>query len=1082
MKNNIKLFSLAIFAVFSLFFVTASIAQTSTTGEVVGVIADVNGAVVPNAAVTLSGPNLIRPLTTTASSDGSFRFSSVPPGRYVLESAATAGFNAYRQENVEVNLSRTTTANITLAAAGVGATVDVIATPEIDQTTNTTGSNISTEFFSNIPTSRTVQGLYTIAPTVSRSGLRDASGRDRDPSVAGSSGPENNYILDGVNTTDPAFGGGGANLPFEFVQEVQIKTGAFGADQGLATGGVFNVITKSGGNEFHGDIFAYGNPSSFVSDTKHFPFTGLAPNGFSEVDAGGDIGGPIIKNRLTFFAAFNPQYRTNNYLTQSFRQEAEGKIQTPFYSGKLSWVVNNNNTVTLSTFGDFTKEEGHLFAGSGFGNNLASFAGVRETGGHNYAARLNSNITQNWIGEFAFGLHLQRNNVIPDASVADVALNTDNFAILQSDGTVAPVTLTGTAGPTSTGFVDYVFSPGGSLERNFVRDGFGLYQDQSRDRWEASARFQNIFDQHTLKYGFEFYRNKYDIFQTSTGPSNTFANPLNVGPVSGTDADNRAVNGFRATNNFSVCTTRGTVITCPSAAAIAVLQASATAGTLPTGFTLNPAATAITPDEALNNPFLVRVTTRVRDFTLNANTRTDVESFYVQDDWRVLKNFQLNVGVRWDHQQAYGNEDVKYLSLNNWFDNMQPRVGFSWDPIGKGRTKVFGNYARFVETPVPLDLNVRAGSENSQTDKNFNVNSYGAPLNATVATGFGTRNLGSHPTPIDRGLKPQTVNEWTAGIEHELMSNLTFGVRGIYRAQGSVIEDGSFDDGNNYFLFNPGEPIAPRNGLPGNTEFIAGLPPCPNENDPADPNFGFSCGGVGQNFGRARRFYRGLEFTLNRRFADNFSFNTSYVYSSLIGNYEGLFRNDNGQADPNITSLFDLVSLLENTYGRLPNDRPHQFKFNGSYETPFKLVVSGNFYIQSGIPFSALVPHEVYGNNEGFCRRDLNVCNVRGESIIPDQGENSFGVTSAVGSNRTPTTYNLDLGAYYPIRFSENMQLRLTADWFNVTNTQRAVTLDQTAYINSGVTGVPPVANPFFGTGQIFQYPSAIRLGAKFSF
>ena len=122
----------------------------------------------------------------------------------------------------------------------------MIATPDIDQSTNVTGSNISTEFFSNIPTTRTVQGLYTIAPTVTRSGLRDASGRERDPSVAGSSGPENSYILDGINTTDPAFGGGGANLPFEFVQEVEIKTGAFGADQGLSTGGVFNVITKSG--------------------------------------------------------------------------------------------------------------------------------------------------------------------------------------------------------------------------------------------------------------------------------------------------------------------------------------------------------------------------------------------------------------------------------------------------------------------------------------------------------------------------------------------------------------------------------------------------------------------------------------------------------------------------------------------------------------------------------------------------------------------------------------------------------------------------------------------------------------------
>src|SRR5687768_258537 len=421
---------------------SASFAQTTTTGTVEGTVTDPNGAVVPNASITLSGPNLVRQQTTTSDGDGTYRFASVPPGRYTIDVAAASGFNAYKQENIEVNLSRGTTANITLALAGTNVNVDVVANPEIDQATNTTGTNVSTEFFSNIPTTRTVQGLYTIAPTVTRSGLRDASGRDRDPSVAGSSGPENAYILDGVNTTDPAFGGGGANLPFEFVQEVEIKTGSYGADQGLSTGGVFNVITKSGTNEFHGDIFAYGNPSSFVRETKNFPFTGLAPNGFSEVDAGGTIGGPILKNRLTFFAAFNPQYRTNNYLTQSLRQEVEGKIKTPFYSGKLTWMINNNNTFTASTFGDFTEEEGHLFAGSGFGANLDSFAGLRETGGHNYAFRLNSNLTPNWIGEFSFGLHFQRNNVIPAASVADVALITDNFAILRADGTVAPVTQT----------------------------------------------------------------------------------------------------------------------------------------------------------------------------------------------------------------------------------------------------------------------------------------------------------------------------------------------------------------------------------------------------------------------------------------------------------------------------------------------------------------------------------------------------------------------------------------------------------------------------------------------------------------
>ena len=610
--------------------------------------------------------------------------------------------------------------------------------------------------------------------------------------------------------------------------------------------------------------------------------------------------------------------------------------------------------------------------------------------------------------------------------------------------------------------MDFVFSPGGSLQRNFVRDGFGLYSDQTRNRWEFAAKFQNIISDHTVKYGFEFYRNSYGIGTFSSGPANVFANPLAVPSNSGNSLSDRSVNGFRVTNNFIVCTTRtiggvGTVV-CPSAAAVANFNALPVASR-PVGFTANAVATVVaggteanlTSAEVNGNPFLMRASTRVRDFQLVANTETDVESFYFQDDWRVAKNLQFNIGARWDYQQARGNEG-SYLKLNNWFDNLQPRIGFSWDPWSKGKSKIYANYSRYLETPIPLDVNVRAGSNNTQTDKNFNVDRLNAPLNSNIATGFNTRNLGAASTPIDQGLKPQTVNEFTVGLEHELMSNLTFGVRGIYRPQGSVIEDGSFDDGDNYFLFNPGE-IRPGDNT---TEELA----C---NNPA-----IGC------FGRARRFYRAIEFTLNRRFANNFSFNSSYVFSSLIGNYEGLFRNDNGQADPNITSLFDLVSLLANGYGRLPNDRPHQLKFNGSYTTPFKLVVSSNFYVQSGIPFDQLIPHFLYGNNEGFGVP-------RGTAIIPDNGVNSFGVNS-VGTNRSPTTYNLDVGVYYPIKFSESMQLRFTADWFNVTNTQRAVTLDKTFQINSGVAGVAPVTNPFFGTGAIFQYPSAIRLGAKFSF
>ena len=327
-----------------------------------------------------------------------------------------------------------------------------------------------------------------------------------------------------------------------------------------------------------------------------------------------------------------------------------------------------------------------------------------------------------------------------------------------------------------------------------------------------------------------------------------------------------------------------------------------------------------------------------------------------------------------------------------------------------------------------------------------------APLNAAIAAGFATRNLGSSPTPIDPDLKPQTVNEFNVGFEYEARKDLVVGFRGIYRAQGSVIEDGSFDDGDSYFLFNPGESL---------TERLA----C------ANPDVG--C------FGRARRYYRALEFTATRRFNNNFSFITSYVFSSLTGNYEGLFRNDNGQSDPNITSLFDLVSLLPNSYGRLPNDRPHQFKFNGAYQTPFKLFISGNFYIQSGTPFSRLTSHFVYGDNEGFG-------DPRGTSIVPNVGatlaNGNQGISSAVGGNRTPTTFNVDLGVYYPIAIGEKRELRFTADFFNVTNVQRAISLSQTSVNNSGIAGVAAIPNPFFGTGTVFQYPASIRIGAKFRF
>jgi hypothetical protein len=232
---KMRIFTMTLLALcLALFTMSGAMAQSSTTGSIEGTITDPSGGVVPNATVTVSGSNLISPQTATTDDQGHYRILNLPPGRYTVSVGAISGFGEAKQENVEVNLSKTSSADVQVQIAGQSASVTITDTSgaAVDVNANTTGTNVSSEQFSNFPTQRTVQSLYSIAPTVTRSGLRDASGRDRDPSVAGSSGPENNYILDGVNTTDPAFGGSGANLPFEFVQEVEIKTGAYGAEYG----------------------------------------------------------------------------------------------------------------------------------------------------------------------------------------------------------------------------------------------------------------------------------------------------------------------------------------------------------------------------------------------------------------------------------------------------------------------------------------------------------------------------------------------------------------------------------------------------------------------------------------------------------------------------------------------------------------------------------------------------------------------------------------------------------------------------------------------------------------------------------
>ena len=109
-----------------------------------------------------------------------------------------------------------------------------------------------------------------------------------------------------------------------------------------------------------------------------------------------------------------------------------------------------------------------------------------------------------------------------------------------------------------------------------------------------------------------------------------------------------------------------------------------------------------------------------------------MESAYVGDDWKFAKNWQISYGARWDFQQAYNNDGSSYIKFNSFSDNLAPRFGLLWDFTGKGKGKLFFNYAQFIEVPVPLDVNVRAAGGDVQTDKNFNVGTLNGPAGSLI--------------------------------------------------------------------------------------------------------------------------------------------------------------------------------------------------------------------------------------------------------------------------------------------------------------------------------------------------------------
>lgn len=345
-------------------------AQETTTGSIGGRVVDSQGLAMPGAAVDVVSGQGTRNFVT----DGAGRFVApfLVPGPHTVR-VRLQGFRTVEQGPVDVRLGQRVEVTVTLVA-GLEETIEVIgATSAIDVSSTTAGTNVDGNALTQLPLSRRLTDVTYIAPGVnSGGGVGQAN-----PSIAGASGLENHYSVDGVNITNTGSGGVGSYsgtygslgtaLPYDFIEQIQIKTAGVDAEYGQATGGIVSVITRSGSNRVKGSVFAYAQPGALESPRQSVIVSeGVVNTTESQaMDVGFVLGGPVLRERLFYFVALNPAWQRDTFIApEGFPLRSLGEVdrnrRTVSYAAKATYQIAKNQRLEASFFGDPSRGESGL--------------------------------------------------------------------------------------------------------------------------------------------------------------------------------------------------------------------------------------------------------------------------------------------------------------------------------------------------------------------------------------------------------------------------------------------------------------------------------------------------------------------------------------------------------------------------------------------------------------------------------------------------------------------------------------------------------------------------------------------------
>ncbi|MBA2379600.1 MAG: TonB-dependent receptor [Blastocatellia bacterium] len=997
-------------------------AQSSVTGALGGRVADPQGAVVPNAVVTVTNVGTNATVTANADRNGAYRVANLQPGTYRVETSV-AGFAPARAENVIVEVGQLTNIDIGLTIGDATAEVTVTGEAPVLNTVDPTNStNINQTSINELPINgRRASNFVLLTPGVAPDGNFGLI------SFRGISGLLNNSTVDGGDNNQAFFSEerGRTRINYSIsqdaVREFQVNTSNYSAEFGRAAGGVVNTVTKSGTNEFHGSAFYYLRDNRFGARNA-FSFQSVSTGSGTQVVAlkpkderhqfGGSLGGPIVRDRLFFFFSYDQQIRdfpgvaapgsptfftanigpTGNLTPAqiqqgiSYLQGLTGVVprkgdQTLFLP-KIDWIINDKHTFSAvynrlrwdSPAGVQTQAVVSRGTNS-FGSDLVSIDTLN--------LRLNSTLSPSVLNEFRFQYSRDLEQQIADPP-----------------GPGEPTTANGASPQIGIG--------GGSGitigQPNFLNRA--AYPDEKR--WQVANSTTVSRGRHTVKFGADFNHVE-DILD------NLFRN---AGEYSYSSL------GLFLQDYFNPSCRR---------------YSSFNQGFGPSRFEFS-----------------------TRDY-----------NFFIQDDIQVTPNLTLNFGMRYEYQQLPEPQipnplEPRTANFPSDKNNFGPRIGFALSFGDRNENVVRAGYGIFYGRIINSTISnaiTNTGSVEGQRQVSLLPNNPAAPLYPNVLTAPPGVGGASDIVVFNQNMQNPLIHQADVIFERQIGRNMVISWTGMmsYGRYLPTFIDRNLNPANasTTFTFNGGI-------------FAGQTLTLPRYSGPR-PNTNF--GRITEITGEVSSEYFGSVVQFNRRLTDGLQFQTSYTYSKA---------KDNGQLSQTFTTAnapLDPYNLNAD-YGTSNFDIPHRFVASLVYaprrvfglggDDAFGRAIFGGWTIapiftaQSGSPYSATVSGNAPGGTS------FGILGAGGFSRLPNLERNAF---------RAPSIYTMDLRISRRFRFTERMNLEFLAEGFNIFNRNNITGVNSRAYLISG-TNLNADANfgvPTAGGNSIFR-ERQIQFATRFQF